>query len=166
MSNNTRHANTKLAALNMRLAGATYQDITNTLALNNIDSAKQLVEEALADETITSNDEKKTYRNEEEQRILKLLHTLWGKANNPNHPEHLTAARTALALIDRHAKLLGLDAPTEVVVHNPTQTEIDTWVMTVLQQTTEATLGQQEADITQLTDDTLAVTANNEREGT
>ena len=37
-----------------------------------------------------------------------------------------------IQIIDRHAKLFGLDAPTEIVVHTPTQTELEAWVSQML----------------------------------
>jgi hypothetical protein len=67
-------------------------------------------------------------RAENAARIERLLRGVWRKATDEEHPEHLLAVRVAQGLIDRHIKLYGLDAPTEVVVHNPTATEIDQWV--------------------------------------
>ena len=43
--------------------------------------------------------------------------------------------------MDRHAKLYGLDAPTEVVVHNPTQTELEAWVTRLLAATEPRVVG-------------------------
>ncbi len=62
------------------------------------------------------------------RRLERILRGLWGKAADPNHPEHLAAARTAIAVIDRHARLYGLDAPTEMVVYTPAAAEIERWV--------------------------------------
>jgi hypothetical protein len=53
---------------------------------------------------------------------------------DPKHPEHLAAVGKAKELIDRHIRLLGLDAPTEMVVHNPDSGEIEAWVMAVMAQ--------------------------------
>jgi len=44
----------------------------------------------------------------------------------------MSAVQRARELIDRHAKLFGLDAPTEIVVHNPTKTELESWVLKVM----------------------------------
>jgi hypothetical protein len=35
-------------------------------------------------------------------------------------------------MVDRHARLLGLDMPTEVVVYTPTTSEIDQWVASMI----------------------------------
>ena len=40
----------------------------------------------------------------------------------------LPAVRVALAIAERRAKMHGLDAPSEVVVHSPTVADIDAWV--------------------------------------
>jgi hypothetical protein len=40
--------------------------------------------------------------------------------------------RTARELIDRHIRLFGMDAPTEIVVHSPTTMELEAWVAQVL----------------------------------
>jgi peptidyl-tRNA hydrolase len=57
---------------------------------------------------------------------------VWAKAVNPADPEHLLAVTKAREIVDRQAKLYGLDAPTEVIVHNPTATEIEAWVAKVV----------------------------------
>ena len=42
-------------------------------------------------------------------------------------------ATAALSIIDRHIRLMGLDAPTEISIHTPTQHEIERWVDGVAQ---------------------------------
>jgi len=119
------------AATALRLAGASYAEIADTLALADAKAARDIVEKHLA-----TNDNDAEARNklrtEEAARIERVLMGVWNKAVTPTHPEHLPAARVALALIDRHARLLGLDQPTEVVVYTPTTTEIDNWVNTMV----------------------------------
>jgi hypothetical protein len=66
-------------------------------------------------------------------RLERLIRGVWPKAINPDHPEHLTAITRARDLIADHRKLFGLDAPTEVVVHNPTQDELEAWAARVIQ---------------------------------
>jgi hypothetical protein len=67
-------------------------------------------------------------RNEEAGRLERLLRSVWAKATDPMNPEHLPAVKVAVGIIDRHIRLHGLDAPSEVIVHTPTMTEIDQWV--------------------------------------
>jgi hypothetical protein len=67
---------------------------------------------------------------------LKLAGATWGEiaqiVGYPTARQALVSVARARELIDRHAKLYGLDAPTEFVVHNPTQAEIERWVATML----------------------------------
>jgi len=121
------------AAVSLRLAGAPFDEIAEVLGLSSADAARQKVELGLAAER-WDDEQRDALRAEEASRILALLKPMWSKATDPDDPEHIPAAKTALQFIDRHARLLGLDAPTEVVVHNPTTSEIDQWVASVLQQ--------------------------------
>lgn len=119
------------AAVGLRLAGATFTEVADTLGLPDRIAARDLIEKELAsyDDDPAARDR---LRDEEAARIERLLRGVWGKAVDPENPEHLPSVRTALALIDRHARLLGLDRPQEMVVYTPTTSEIDTWVTQVI----------------------------------
>lgn len=133
------------AATALRLAGASYDEIAETLSLPSANYAREIVIEQLA--TRLTDADRSTLRAEEDARLARLLRSVWAKANNPDHPEHLLAGRFALSVVDRRIKLYGLDAPTEVVVHQPTMSEIDAWVARVIEvQTAEAR--QLQADVT------------------
>lgn len=119
------------AAVALRLAGAGFQEIAEVLELADAGQARLAVERGLAVEAGGEGDRERL-RLEEERRLMGLLKPLWAKAVDPESPEQVVASRAALAVIDRHARLMGLDAPTEVVVHNPTTVEIDQWVAEVL----------------------------------
>jgi hypothetical protein len=118
------------AAVALRIAGASYEDIAAAVGYKNAATAMGAVERELG-KTVTRAD-KERQRDLASRRLERLLRGVWGKAVDPNNVEHLAAARLAKDLIDRHARLFGLDAPTEVVVHNPTQSEIEAWVTHVL----------------------------------
>ena len=62
-------------------------------------------------------------------RLERLLRGIWNKAINPNDPEQMVAVSRARELIADHAKLYGLNAPTEVTVHSPTNSELEDWVL-------------------------------------
>lgn len=133
------------AATALRLAGASYAEIAEALGLVDAVEARNVVERDLASR---SDDEvgRAALRAEEEARILRLLRSVWGKATSPNDPEHLPAARIALAMVDRHARLMGLDMPTEVVVYTPTTSEIDAWVSGMLARSMDV-IDVEEADV-------------------
>jgi hypothetical protein len=133
------------AALALRLAGASYAEIADTLALPGAAQARDLVCDELAAQD-SDPEQRAALRAEEEARILRLLRGVWGKATNPFDPEHLPAARLALAMTDRHARLLGLDMPTEVVVYTPTTSEIETWVAEMISKTS-GLIDVEEADV-------------------
>jgi hypothetical protein len=120
--------------------------VADTLGLASAVVARDLVEKELAARADDS-DKRDALRLEEAARIERLLRGVWSKATDPTHPEHLPAARTALAMVDRHARLLGLDMPTEVVVYTPTTSEIDAWVATMIQGTSVIDGEVEEADV-------------------
>lgn len=119
------------AALQMRLAGATWNDIAEVIGYPTPRQAVIAVERALEKELSTEQSQAKM-RSMAGQRLDRLLRSVWTKALNPESPEHLQAITKARELIAQHAKLYGLDAPTEVVVHNPTAHELEQWVATVV----------------------------------
>lgn len=131
------------AAVSLKIAGATYAQIARTLDYPSVHTARCAVESALA--ATAGEDDREQLRYVAGRRIDRLLRSMWGKATDEKNPEHLAAARTALALIDRHIKLYGLDAPQEMVHYTPTGAEFET----VLKQIYEKASGSlpEEADI-------------------
>lgn len=133
-----RPPRTATAALALRLAGASYAEVTDALGLTSVEMARVQVEEALAWRAWEDRDGRERMRAENGARLERLLRSVWAKAMNDEHPEHLPAVKVARELIDRYAKLYGLDAPAEIVIHNPTAHEIDAWVATVVGQNSES----------------------------
>lgn len=115
------------AAIQMRLAGANWNEIAEALGFPTARQAMVSVEKALEKELKTSGD-RDQMRRMAGARLDRLLRSVWSKAINPDHPDHLNAVAKARELVDRHAKLFGLDAPTEIVVHSPTSAELESWV--------------------------------------
>lgn len=134
------------AATALRLAGASFAEIADTLALASPEMALQLVQQDLANRPDDTED-RAALRREEAARIERLLRGVWAKATTPADPEHIPAARVALAMVDRHARLLGLDAPTEIVVYTPTTTEIDQWVASIVSMQAATAYDVEEADV-------------------
>lgn len=122
------------AAVAMRIAGATYSEIAKVLEYASPSLARQAVERSIAATTGTP-ESREHQRFLESRRLERLLRSLWNKATNEDHEEHLAAIRTAVALIDRHSRLNGLDQPSEMIVYTPAQEEIQRWVAMVTEQT-------------------------------
>lgn len=134
------------SALAMRTAGADYEEIRETLGFRSVAHARGVVERELVAQSPDPDGEQAARRRElAGKRFERLLRGLWSKAINPDSPEHLAAVRTAADLITRHSKLLGYEAPTEVVVHSPSTEEIAAWVLMVQEQAARPTVI--EADI-------------------
>lgn len=115
------------AAVALRVAGASYTSIAKTLDYSSAFRARQVVERALA-EAAESDDSYAQVRHLESRRLERLLQGVWRRATNETDPRQMEAARVALAIIDRHARLHGLDAPQQMVVYTPEQQEVDRWV--------------------------------------
>lgn len=123
----TRARNRKAnAAIGMKLAGAKYEEIAQVLGYPTARAALQAVERALEKEF--KETDRKALRRLASARLERLLMAVWPKAVDPDSPEQMAAQGRAKDLVDRHIKLWGLDAPTEIVVHNPTVAEIEQFV--------------------------------------
>jgi hypothetical protein len=138
VSDVARPPRTANAALALRLAGASYAEVTDALGLTSVQAAREQVEAALAWRAWDDRDGRERMRAENGARLERLLRSVWTKATDAADPEHLPAVKVARELIDRYAKLYGLDAPAEIVIHNPTASEIETWVATVVGQQSES----------------------------
>lgn len=118
-----------MAALALRLAGASYVEVAEALGLAGIADARELIESTLANKVTPADREH--LRREEAARLDRLQRGVWIKAVDPDHPEHLAAVKVVLQISESRRRLQGLDAPTEISVHSPTQDEIERWVSVV-----------------------------------
>lgn len=126
------------AAVALRIAGASWGEIATTLGYPTARLALVATERALTRQ-LAEPDTREQMRRMAGARLDRLLRAVWAKAINPADPEHLLAVTKAREIVDRQAKLYGLDAPTEVIVHSPTASEIEAWVSTVLSASAPAT---------------------------
>ena len=117
------------AAIALRLAGASYSEVAAALGFVNATRAKDAVEKSLASRV--SVETREHQRALSARRLERLLRGVWRKATDEKDPEQITAVRTCLAIIDRHARLYGLDAPAQIEVYTPAQAEIEAWVTQV-----------------------------------
>ena len=141
------------AAVGMRMEGAPYSEIAAALGYSSATQARTAVERSLA-ALANSPEDRDHLRFLEARRLERILRGIWKKATSETlvrdgeeveNVEHLAAARTALAIIDRHSRLYGLDAPQEMVIYNPTQVELNKWVENIASRVRSA--GPQEVDI-------------------
>lgn len=118
------------AAMNMLIAGASYQEIARILGYKNTDLVKRAIWQAMGS---IEMDETRRAREKElmARRLNKMISSGWNRANDAHDPDHLAYQRLMLAIMDRQAKLYGLDAPSESIVYTPSQAEINEHVARV-----------------------------------
>lgn len=119
------------AAVEMLMAGAHLSDICEVLGYPTERTAQVAIELALEQRLLTTDD-KTHLRRLAASRLERLLRSVWPKAIDPDHPEHLLANTKARENIADFRRLHGLDAPAEVIVHSPTQVELEQWVARVV----------------------------------
>lgn len=127
-------ATTAAAAVALRLAGASFSEIATTLGYDSPRMARRAVEIELA-RGASDEPAREAERRESAARLERLIRALSAKALDHNHPDQIAAARTVLAIEDRRIRLLGLDAPSEVILHTPSMAELDVWVGEVIAST-------------------------------
>lgn len=119
------------AAIQMRLGGATWNEIALALGYPTARTALVSVEKALERE-LKSHGDREEMRRLAGARLDRLLRAVWTKAIDEDHPDQLIATTKAREIVADHRRLFGLDAPSEVIVHSPTQAEIEAWVVQVV----------------------------------
>ena len=116
------------AALSLSLGGATWGEIAQTLGFATPRQARLATEKALV-RNLERDDDREQMRKMAGARLERLLRGVWNKAINPADPEQMTAVSRSRELIADHSKLFGLNAPTELMVHSPSQSELEDWVL-------------------------------------
>ena len=134
------------AAVALKIAGASYLEIAETLEYASVADAARAIEARLAETTEPEGAAWQTQRKLQRMRLDGLLKSVWEPANksivmDPEtetpimNPEQLSYHRAALSVLDRIAKLEGLDAPQRHVIYNPDAVEFDVTVKGLLAQT-------------------------------
>jgi hypothetical protein len=103
------------AAVTMAVYGANPSDIAKTLHYSSPYRARMAVERALASADNTLDDREKV-RKLIDKRLNRLLAAHMGKALDVSAPDQLAHSARALAIIDRQARLHGVDAPQQLTV--------------------------------------------------
>lgn len=143
------------AAIALRIAGATWSEIALTVGYPTARAALTATEKALEKQLQT--EDRDVLRNLVGARLDRLLRSTWTKATDEDHPEHLIALTKAREVLSDHRKLYGLDAPTEIVVHSPTLSEIEQWVTRVAKTSLPAVEEFDILEVTEQEDGTYAV---------
>lgn len=115
MNDVDRSATKAEAAVTLKLYGASYTEIKNTLHYSSAYRAKMAVERALA-AAADSVEDKEKMRFMINKTLDRLKASVMSKAVNPNDPQHLAYNARALAILDRQARLYGVDAPTQIQI--------------------------------------------------
>ena len=110
-------------ALEMALAGASYEQIARECGWKNRSSACRAVEAAMQEWAPISAEDVRTLRDRELARLDRLQNAHWMNALRGDS----RATELCLRISDRRARLLGLDAPVKVdaVVKSGLDAEID-----------------------------------------
>ena len=105
----------QLKALELRKAGISYQAIADTLGYNSPQAAWKAVNAALKKTLQEPSDE---VRKLEMERLDAMLSAIWASVKQGQYK----ANEVALRLMERRAKLLGLDAPVKTDLTSNGQT--------------------------------------------
>ena len=103
------------AAVAMFVWGASYNEIKNKLGYSSARHARIAIERALA-ASADSEEDRDKMRVIIDKRLNRLLGSHMSKALDPKEPQQLAYSARVLAIIDRQAKLHGVDAPTQIQI--------------------------------------------------
>lgn len=107
---NSMNNETVRSALALWTAGATYADIAAQFRLRSPAVAGMAIERALS-ESVDDTQDRTKLRRRMSLTLDRLLRAVMPKAIDTQNPEQLPAVRTALTVVERYARLNGLDAP-------------------------------------------------------
>ncbi len=133
------------AAVALVTNGAPYDEIARILGYETPAVAKRAVWKAIG-EAGADHDSIERMRKLQAGRLDKLLYSVMRRATKPTDVDHLSYVRVALAILDRQAKLFGLDAATSVVVYTPSAQEVAAYAEQVTR-VLAASRGEIESDI-------------------
>jgi hypothetical protein len=118
------------AALQLHIAGLTLDEIAEQLGYPDGGAVRVAIELSLEREL--HEESRNEMRKMVGLRLQRLTKAVWAKAIDPQNPEQLAAQREARANLSEFVRVYGLAAPTEMVVHTPTATELENWVASVV----------------------------------
>lgn len=122
-----------LSVLQLRESGYQFDEIAEILGFPDSSSAEREFTKGMVALLKENPDVLNHLRDLTGRRLERLLRAVWAKALDPHNPEQMVAHQRALAVIDRHAKLYGLDAATKVDVEiSPTQKQMSEFISEVI----------------------------------
>jgi hypothetical protein len=110
--------------------GATYAEIAEEWQVTPA-IARIAVERALAD-SLDDFEDRAKQRTRLNLHLNSLMKAVTDRALDKKDREQPAYVRLALLINERYAKLNGLDAPTEHILHTPDADELDQWVAAVV----------------------------------
>jgi len=109
--------------------GANYPDIADEFGVS-IPTARMAVERVLAD-SLDDTEDKTKQRARVSLQLDAFLRAVVDRALDKQDEQQLSFLRAAMMVVDRKARLLGLDAPINVQLGLPSKDELDQWVAAV-----------------------------------
>lgn len=104
------------SSLALWTAGATYADIAAQFGFRSPSVAAMAIERALS-ESVDDTQDRSKLRRRMSLTLDRLLRSVMPKAIDTQNPEQLPAVRVALTVVERYARLNGLDAPVQIDVN-------------------------------------------------
>lgn len=109
--------------------GANYADIADEFGVS-IATARMSVERVLAD-SYDDTEDKTKQRHRVSLQLDAFLRAVVDRALDKSDDQQLSYLRAAMQVVDRKARLLGLDAPINVQLGLPSKDELDQWIAAV-----------------------------------
>ena len=116
-----------IAALWVR--GANYPEIADEFGIS-VPTARMAVERILSD-SLDDNEDKTKQRHRVSLQLDAFLRSVVDRALDPADDQQLPYLRAAMMVVDRKARLLGLDAPVNIQLGLPSKDDLDQWVAAV-----------------------------------
>ena len=109
--------------------GANYPEIADEFGVS-IPTARMAVERVLSD-SLDDTEDKTKQRQRVSLQLDAFLRSVVDRALDKQDDQQLAFLRAAMMVVDRKARLLGLDAPINVQLGLPSKDELDQWVAAV-----------------------------------
>lgn len=109
-------ANRALKAIQLQEAGYQPDEIAEALGYDSTEEVAVRLQKDYKELAKNLPADKEQVRQLFRRRMDRLIRAVWTKAIDPTHPEQLIAVQRVMQILDREAKLLGIDAPTEIDV--------------------------------------------------